>query len=166
MSDEAIVGIVGILAATVLGPLIAYQIRKDEDSRSEIVRTLDGAVAALTAAAATVRWVRANLHGPGDPPILLPEIQRALGEVQVVTSYVVRLRLRLGDHTMVRAYARTESGLTFLGADVWEQFIGESGGHPEDEVAYSEAQVEQGAQEFFDAARRWHEDALGQASTQ
>jgi hypothetical protein len=76
------------------------------------------------------------------------------------------LRLRLGDHAMVRAYATAESGLTFLSADVWEQYIGQSGGQPEDEVAFSEGQVERGAQEFFNAARRWHEDALGQDSAQ
>jgi hypothetical protein len=63
MSDAAIVGIVGILATTVLGPVIAYQIRKDEDSRREIVETLDGAVAALTTAEGTVRWVRTNFKG-------------------------------------------------------------------------------------------------------
>jgi hypothetical protein len=44
MSDAAIVGIVGIIAATVIAPLIAYQIRKDEDGRRDVIDALDGAV--------------------------------------------------------------------------------------------------------------------------
>jgi len=97
MSDTAVVGIIGIFATAVIGPLIAYHIRKDEEGRRETIAALDGAVDALTTARGTVNWIQGIASEmTGRQRHVDVELRRSLDEIHAAESYATRLHLRLG----------------------------------------------------------------------
>lgn len=160
MSDAAIVGIIAIIATTVLGPVIAYQIRKDEEGRRDVIDAIDGAVDALTTARGTINWLRGIIDKPLSAN-LAADIRRGLDEIHVAEAYVTRLHLRLGQHPITEAFVNAESALAVLGADVYARYT-RTGGPSLTDIDRAEKEVEKYSFAFIDAAKRWHEDHFGQ----
>lgn len=129
MSDVALVGLAGLFATAVLGPFVAYLIRKDQDARQDIIATLDGAVEALTTARASINWIRSMLihNVPVRESSLAIEIRRALDEIHAAEAWATRLHLRLGQTPITEAYVDAHAALATLGADVYADYSGTNG---------------------------------------
>jgi len=163
MSDTPVVGIIGIFATAVIGPLIAYHIRKDEEGRRETIAALDGAVDALTTARGTVNWIQGIASEmTGRQRHVDVELRRSLDEIHAAESYATRLHLRLGQNPITEAYADAVGSLSVLGADVYARYPGDAPSPSTIEVNPARKDIERQTTDFIRHARRWHEDELGQ----
>lgn len=162
MSDAVILGLGGLFATTVLGPLIAHHIRRDEEGRRDIINALDGAVQALATARASVIWVADRIEGEGQPRQLEPEIRRALHDLHVAQSYTTRLHLRLGPRGIAELYDTAVEALAVIGGDAHARSLRTSGPTPA-QVAEANRRLEPSIGDFVDAARRWHEEHVSQS---
>lgn len=156
MSDTALVGIVGIFASAVLGPLVAYLIRRAEDGRRDVVDTLDGAVGSLTQARGTVNWMRAA-DPEGDDSQLDVELRRSLEEMHLAESYQSRLQIRLGaDHPIVKSYTDAIVALAVLGSEVYADRNAIPQSFSPEEIDKASNEIDALCETFLGHARAWH----------
>jgi hypothetical protein len=91
------------------------------------------------------------------------EVRRGLDELQVVEAYATRLHLRSGKHRITETYTDAADALGKLGAHWFEAHLNGVGPLFPDGVEREVSRAESLTTEFIHAARRWHQDHLGDA---
>jgi hypothetical protein len=162
-----IIGLAGLAGTTIIGPLVAYQVRKDEDGRRQTAVALDEAIDAMTRARASVNWIdglttsSAVLRQVPLAPELTLALQQGLAHLYDAEAYATRLHLRLGQCALTEAYADTVGQLGDLSSDLYERAHGRpSATQNAFEVAQNKLEVF--VTSFIEQARRWHQDHYGQ----
>jgi hypothetical protein len=152
-----IIGLAGLFGATVVGPLIAHQIRKDEEGRSNTRDVIDGTISALV-----------RCHSQLEAVVMVQDQAKAGQALEVgytllreAESWTWRLRLRLGSHALVEQSDHAYEALGRFGSAQFKLVHKESGASKSALKAADNSFSEE-LSKFGAMARRWHEDEYGQ----